>query len=938
MTGHAIPPPGEQADSGQGGVFARLRLAWNGSLRFRLLSIGLAPLLIAFPVVIAVLVLVGGERANTLLLASARGNLSGAHNYLDQLKTDTGQRVVQLARSERLIHLLSRPGDAPQLAELLNTAARGSGLDYLLVARQDGTVVAANSGVPRGSRLPDSHVLRQARLGVANVAYERFEAAELAAFAPRFAVDAPVKGAAAGQSGASGSETRGLLINAAAHFPLSVDTPDAILVGGILLNKNAPLIEHMRDVIFPVGALPDGAEGMTSIYVDGTRVAISRMRQQGVPDVGVGNNLEIRETVIERGEAWYGGVPLVGKSYLAGFAPIADGEGRRIGMIAAGFPDAPYRKSLLLLFAMIAGLLALTMFVLSLGFLRSGRELTRRLAHMGSTMARVRQGNRNARHGEPLRDDELGRLARDFDMLLETIAAQDARQLATQAKITEEAERWRALFEHERDSIAILNPDGSVFDANPACAAMLGYSSKELAALSVFDWDVDLARRYPARVMPELGVSGRFFETTHRRKDGSTYTAEVSVSRVVWGERTLVFCLQRDISARKAVEAELAQYRMKLEELVDSRTRELNYRSEQLDAIFALSPDGFVSFDSERCVNFANLAFLSMTGMQAGEIIGLDENSFSERLAALCIPTATFPGVAHLRAVRRKLEEAGDAAYREKRRSVLLELASPNKRVLRVGIRISRTESVSQILYFRDVTRETEVDRMKSEFLSTAAHELRTPMASIYGYSELLLMQDFEPELRREMLQTIARQADLMASIVNELLDLARIEARRATDFVIERLCVQDVVAEAIAGYKPPAGRVSPGLPPAEPALYIKADRHKMQQALLNILSNAYKYSPDGGAVELALREETRGDSRCVGIEVHDHGIGMTPAQLSHVCERFYCADTSGKIPGTGLGMSIVKEIVELHGGEIVLASEKGVGTTVTLWLPLADD
>ncbi|MBK1680283.1 ATP-binding protein [Rhodocyclus tenuis] len=938
MKEHATPPAAQSANPRAGNLLARLRQAWNSSLRFRLLSVGLAPLLIAFPVVIAVLVLVGGERANALLLSGAHGNLASAHNYLDQLKNDTGQRIFQLARSERLIYLLSRQADTPQLVELLSTAARGSGLDYLLVARQDGTVIAASSGVDRGSRLPDSYVLRQARLGVASAAYERFETAELASFAPRFVADARVEHVPVEPGGTPSAETRGLLINAAAHFPLSVDTPDAILVGGILLNRNAPLIEHMREIIFPVGTLPDAAEGMTSLYLDGTRVAISRMHQQGSTDIGVRQKPEILAAVIGRGEAWFGDVELADKSYMAGFTPIVDGEGRRIGMIAAGFPDTPYRKSMLLLFAMIAALLALTMLVLSLGFLRTGSELTQRLAHMGSTMARVRQGNRSARHGEPIRDDELGRLGRDFDVLLETIAAQDARQLAAQAKIAEEAERWRALFEHERDGVAILNPDGSVFEANPACAAMLGYSGEELARMNVFDWDVNLERMYPARVMPELGASGRFFSTEHRRKDGSTYPAEVSVSKVVGGDKTLVFSLQRDISKRKAVEAELEQYRLKLEELVDSRTRELNYRSEQLDAIFALSPDGFVSFDSELRVNFANLAFLGMTGMDAADIIGVDEQVFSDRLAAMCIASAPFPGVAALRTARQKLEEMGDIIGPDKRRPILLELASPNSRFLRVGIRTSATERVSQILYFRDVTRETEVDRLKSEFLSTAAHELRTPMASIYGYSELLLLQDFEPAMQREMLQTIARQADLMASIINELLDLARIEARRGTDFVIERLCVQEIVAEAVAGYKPPAGRPFPEVAGSAAPLFINADRHKMQQALLNILSNAYKYSPGGGAIELALRLDMRDDTRRVGVEVHDHGIGMTPAQLSRVCERFYCADTSGKIPGTGLGMSIVKEIVELHGGEIALGSEQGVGTTVTLWLPLAAD
>jgi signal transduction histidine kinase len=119
----------------------------------------------------------------------------------------------------------------------------------------------------------------------------------------------------------------------------------------------------------------------------------------------------------------------------------------------------------------------------------------------------------------------------------------------------------------------------------------------------------------------------------------------------------------------------------------------------------------------------------------------------------------------------------------------------------------------------------------------------------------------------------------------------------------------------------------------------VRADRKKLIQAVSNVISNAYKYSPGGSAVGLDLvKSPDVGDvPPRIGIRITDHGIGMTPEQLAHVCERFYRADTSGKIPGTGLGMSIVKEIVELHGGQLELTSKVGAGTTVTLWLPAGD-
>ncbi|MEK9940596.1 MAG: sensor histidine kinase, partial [Methylotenera sp.] len=136
--------------------------------------------------------------------------------------------------------------------------------------------------------------------------------------------------------------------------------------------------------------------------------------------------------------------------------------------------------------------------------------------------------------------------------------------------------------------------------------------------------------------------------------------------------------------------------------------------------------------------------------------------------------------------------------------------------------------------------------------------------------------------------------------------------------------------------YKVPAGRSVPKLNLPKQQLFIRADYSKMIQVFNNVLSNAYKYSPQGGDVEIKVWASRKADKKnLLGIEIKDHGIGMTKQQLARVCERFYRADTSGVLPGTGLGMSIVKEIVELHCGNVTIDSEHGKGTRVTIWLPL---
>ena len=364
--------------------------------------------------------------------------------------------------------------------------------------------------------------------------------------------------------------------------------------------------------------------------------------------------------------------------------------------------------------------------------------------------------------------------------------------------------------------------------------------------------------------------------------------------------------------------------------LVALLVAELKQRGQHLDAIFALSPDGFVSFDPQLRINHVNAAFTRLTGLPEAVALGLSEAELQQRLQALQATQSRMPSLSELRQTM-----AEHAAEGQRPR---IELERPAQRVIELHWQLGQGEPITQVLYLRDVTHETEVERIKSEFLSTAAHELRTPMASIIGFSELLLMRSYPPARQAELLQTVHRQAQRMSRIVDELLDLARIEARRGKDFLIERLDLCSLVEEAVRDFSVPAQRTSPHWSPCPQPLWVEVDRGKLMQALANVLSNAYKYSPDGGPVSVRLvRGAPVGGPAAragVGVQVQDSGIGMSPEQLARMGERFYRADASGNIPGTGLGVSIVQEILQLLGGRVEFSSALGEGTTVTLWLP----
>jgi len=240
------------------------------------------------------------------------------------------------------------------------------------------------------------------------------------------------------------------------------------------------------------------------------------------------------------------------------------------------------------------------------------------------------------------------------------------------------------------------------------------------------------------------------------------------------------------------------------------------------------------------------------------------------------------------------------------------------------------------VLYVRDVTMETQVDRMKSEFLTIAAHELRTPLASIFGFSEILANRPLNPERTKDVATRIYKQAKWMVGMLNELLDLARIEARKDLDMVMSATPLSELIRHAIEAYCDSSDLSRVLVDDALPELTLQVDMYKARQALGHVVSNAVKYSPGGEAVHVRAWREARLGKEGVWIEVTDQGIGMSPAQVARVFERFYRADPSCNIPGSGLGMSLAHKIVGLHGGVIDVKSQLGQGTQVLVWLPLA--
>lgn len=234
-----------------------------------------------------------------------------------------------------------------------------------------------------------------------------------------------------------------------------------------------------------------------------------------------------------------------------------------------------------------------------------------------------------------------------------------------------------------------------------------------------------------------------------------------------------------------------------------------------------------------------------------------------------------------------------------------------------------------------------EASRLKSDFIGFVAHELRNPLTTIRGYVQTL-QQDTDgslgEEVRTEFYEAIEADSDRLLDLINELLDVSRLEAGRPLSVAYGEVELRPLLDKLVRRHRffkfftrnhQLEADIAPDLP-----TIIEADEDKLNQVFSNLLSNAIKYSPNGGTITLTARPE--GESEVL-IQVKDEGLGMTSEQASRLFRQYERVerDDIRNIPGTGLGLYLVKHLVDLHGGEITCESEAGKGSTFTVRLPI---
>ena len=488
----------------------------------------------------------------------------------------------------------------------------------------------------------------------------------------------------------------------------------------------------------------------------------------------------------------------------------------------------------------------------------------------------------------------------------------------------------RSIIDNSPTTIVLQDLEGRYRLVNEAFLSISGVTAEQV--LGKLDKDVMEAGHYKTKQAHEAEVIETGEAVTHERIDtlpsGNVHRRLVTKFPVHGpdGDIISIGTISMDLSALRKAEENL-------------QTMEARFKD-----ILRIAPEVIISTDVEGTILMFNDAAENTFGYAADDIIG-------QSIDVLLPEQFQAAHGRHLKAfvegpdTARMMGGRGEISGRRRDGSVFPADASISK--LQSGGQTILTVTMHDITDRRQaeedlrdaVTEAQRANQAKTEFLATMSHELRTPLNAIIGFSETMSGQYFGPlgsEQYVEYANDIKNSGVHLLQLINDLLDLSAIEAGKH-ELHKESLNIQDVVDDCAPIVNERAGEkqiayvrdITSDIPSVE------ADQRALKQILLNLLSNAVKFTPNGGKVTLTASASNDG----LTIEIRDTGIGIPAAELATLTDPFVRgeADLYKSQEGTGLGLAIVKSLVDLHGGDLSIESEVGVGTTVTVTLPLQE-
>jgi len=531
----------------------------------------------------------------------------------------------------------------------------------------------------------------------------------------------------------------------------------------------------------------------------------------------------------------------------------------------------------------------------------------------------------------------------------------------TERKKSEEAsQRLGRILENSWNEIYIFDAETYRFhQVNHGALNNLGYSIEEMSELTTYDIKPQFNREtFIKAIHPLLDGTKEFltFEATHMRKDGTTYPVEVRLQLLREEKPPVFVAIINDITKRKQAERDIQALNEQLEKRVTERTEDLAQalheievtqgevleREERLRSILDTVVDGIIASDQDGIIQSFNPAAERIFGYPASEVIGKNIKILMQEKDS--VRHDGYVGN-YKNTGRKKILGIGrEAEGMRKDGSVFpmdlaVNVVRLNGRMLFTGIVrdiTERREAESQINIARE--QAEQANQAKSEFLSSMSHELRTPLNAILGFAQLMQFADDEPmsENRKESVGQILKAGQHLLELINEVLDLAKIEAGKIS-LSIENVALSNVTQECFSLAEPLAedrGITLRGCNQADAATMVRADYTRLKQVLMNLLSNAVKYNKDKGCVSFACERTINGRVR---LSVEDTGPGIPEKRLGELFQPFNRLEAEGtEVEGTGIGLTTTRRLVEAMGGMIGVESVIGQGTVFWIELPEA--
>ncbi|MFT9847289.1 ATP-binding protein [Aneurinibacillus sp. REN35] len=620
----------------------------------------------------------------------------------------------------------------------------------------------------------------------------------------------------------------------------------------------------------------------------------------------------------------------------------------------------------------LGGFLTLLLLILVLSFwitTRFGREIGKPLQTLTASAQRLSDGEY-----EPVttleREDEIGELARAFNQMIKDIEEKEVDLLSHNQELTaHQEELYAQQLELEETVEKLTDKENLLLRRNQLSTSlatdievgsmlsktldsMLLLMRSQLGAIIVLDEEIE--RRTVSRGIsaPQLdvllthlhsGMSGRAIneKTVHtlqrppQAEEQDYHEAypmhDLYVPLLDREDNVIALLLLTRLSGLAFSPSEISEVQALGRQISLAIENAVSYNKTQRahsisQAILNSALEGIALIDTHKKMLAVNHAWCEMYGLDKPEDIALMPNDVFDTLIR---PRLKYPDEVssfYTHAITGALSETEELTF---------EMVLPSYRVMKMyhrRVTNEHKETLGWIIVTRDITREYEVDRMKSEFVSTVSHELRTPLSSILGFVEIMLQRKITPDKQMRYLNTIYKEARRLTNLINDFLDVQRMESGKQ-EYNKQPLRLHEVTEEVIQLQQTSSHQIVFNQNTERDVLM--ADHEKMQQVITNLLSNAIKYAPAGGTITVTV-DSCASRPQDVCLHIQDEGLGIPEEAIPHLFEKFYRVDNSDrrKIGGTGLGLAICAEIVKAHNGLIHVQSELGKGSIFTVSLP----